>query len=554
MKLRDRLSILINGWPKADPAPQRGLTAGINTAEPRRIEAAAWMFSGATGSFTDWGGQKFPGSLNYPSLWSANYTELRRRSRIAYWDSMQARSLLRRLVDNEVSSGLTLESQPIWDLLDESYSGDTDESVRRRQGATRGIEVRFHLWANSRDADSAGRMTFYQLQEFARLNKLRDGEIFVIFRYSLDQRRQNPLNLQFVPPEQVRDPDDQQMYQDAKARGNAINHGIEWSPVGEEVAYYVTDAQTGRSVRIPKRGPRSGRIYVVHDMIHDSVGQPRGIPRLAHLAHEIQKITDYTVAEIEAAIINALYVLFISPSENQSSSRALTGVMPKNNQPTPSTDVAGTGSLQTGYVSQPGMIIERLKAGESIETVKTERPNVNYKQFVDAIAGDMASSLNVPPEVLRMTFNSNYSASKAAIEMFWNEVSHGRSDLAAGLLNPVYEMWMEGEIAAGEITVQGWGSPRIRRAWLNCQWVGISKPSVDPLKEAKAATARIDDGLTTREREAKQHNGTDFWDNVKRLGAENRALGEAGGGTQQQAGVDQDDLEDTIESSEEANA
>jgi capsid protein len=67
----------------------------------------------------------------------------------------------------------------------------------------------------------------------------------------------------------------------------------------------------------------------------------------------------------------------------------------------------------------------------------------------------------------------------------------------------------------------------LRRAWLNCEWTGINKPSIDPQKEATAADVRIAAGLTTREREAKLYNGSEYDDNAAQLAIENAALAAA---------------------------
>jgi len=530
MGLREKVADIFHKYPEPSPSPERGLTAGITMVDPRdqiraMITSQDWSMTG--GVYSQWSGEKYPGALNYASLWSANYTELRRRSRIAYWDSMQARSIIARRVGSEVNAGLTLESQPVWDILGREWMGTGETVSDRRREKTRQIEARFHLWANSKEADAAGRLTFYQLQEFARRNKYRDGEVFVIFRYSSDRRRQNPLNLQFVWPEQIRNPDSQKYYDDAKTRGNTISHGIEFDPNGAEVAFYVEDAKTAETVRIPAWGPKSRRIYMRHDMNHDSVGQPRGIPSLSHLAHEIQKVADYTVAEIEGAIINAIYVLAVTPSESKGASNALTGVAPKDNSTVPVTDVSPLSNLQTGYVNKPGLIVERLQAGEKIEAIRKESPNVNFEKFIDSMTAIMGPSVDVPPEVLKTQFDANYSASKAAIEFFWHSVVKGRADLAAGLLNDVYEMWLTEEVKAGNIELPGWGQPVTRRAWLNCTWVGISKPSTDPMKDANSAAKNIAEGLTTREKESRQLNGSDFWDNVSRLKNENDQLAQA---------------------------
>ena len=50
--------------------------------------SSGWSWNGG------WSGDKFTGALTYPSLWAKNHWELRRRARISYWDSVQARQLV----------------------------------------------------------------------------------------------------------------------------------------------------------------------------------------------------------------------------------------------------------------------------------------------------------------------------------------------------------------------------------------------------------------------------------------------------------------------------
>ena len=463
-------------------------------------------------------GDKFTNALNYPSGWDLDHGVLRQRSRIAYWDSVQARALIGRLTDNTINTGLKLEAAPIWEHC---WRDATEEDKRTW---LRDTETRFHLFMNSKDLDAAGQRTGYQLQFFDFLNKLKDGETIKLLRYSADREKQNPLELQYINPDQIQDPLDQPMKLAVKARGNKIVDGIEVNSANREIAIYVFDDETRKSTRIPKRGPKSGRIFYQHSAITDSVGQVRGIPVLANLVHELQKLTDYTIAELESAIINATIAAWIKPSADKDASRALQGVKERT-AATPTT--TGDTPPTTGDIKKPGLLIQTLKAGEELESYDTKRPNVNFEDFLKAIKSSLSASLGLPVEVLDMSFNANYSASRASLILFWNVVEKRRVDFAADFLNPIYEAWMREEIAASRIKAPGWESIIMRRAWLNCSWVGINKPSIDPLKEAKAATERIAQGLTTRERESKAYNGSEFTENIERLKLENADLAEA---------------------------
>jgi len=512
------------------PPPKNQYVDGITPGDARErlrqqlrystIASMGWSWSGGVAS--SWTGEKYPGALNYAGLWNFNYEILRRRSRIAYWDSVQARALLGRLVENVVGHGLILEATPAWAIVNPKA---TEEE---RRAWTRDVETRFHLWASSKEIDASGRMNLYQLTRFAYLNILRDGEIIDILRYSPDKGRMNPLEIQFIRPEQMINPSAYELVKAAEARGNRILEGIEIDTSSKPVAYYIREELTGKDVRVPKYGPKSKRLFVSHSGIWDSVGQLRGIPLLAPLVHELQKLTDYMIAEIEATIINAVIAAYIKPSQVAPASRALAGPVQRGS----SAEQVDAGDPRqtppsTAYIDKPGLLVQTLKAGEDLASFDVKRPNVHFSEFVKAVKSSLSAALGIPVEVLDMSFNQNYSASRACLLLFWNVVLNWRSFLAADFLAPIYEAWMSEEISAGRIKAAGFETSVIRAAWLNCDWVGIPHPSIDPKAEAEASDLRTAAGGTTHERAAREYNGSEFSENVERLKIENEELAEA---------------------------
>lgn len=484
---------------------------------------AAWSWRG--GFIRDWIGDKFRGALNYPSKWKLDHYSLRQQSRIAWWDSVETRSLVGRLNDNVINWGLILESSPMWSLIGDAAPKTEEE----REQWMHDVQARFRLWANSTDADASGRKTFYQLQNFTFSNCLRDGEVFALLRYSSSTKKSNPLEIQYIDPDQVETPPDKINIFAAKERGNKVVEGIEIDAACKEIAYHVRkdDTLSLEYTRVPKYGAKSGRTFVLHPAIIDNVGQVRGVSILAPILHELQKITDYKVAELEAAIINAVLAVWIKPSAEKNASRALSGVSVRSSTPIDS-NIDGSRAPTYGKLDKAGLIVQTLKAGEEIESFDTKRPNTNFENFLKAIKLSLSASLGIPIEVLDMSFNANYSASRASLILFWNAVEKWRYWFAAEFMNPIFGTWFDLEVAAGSIKAPGYDkSIIIRRAYLNCEWVGINKPSIDPLKEAKAATERIGQGLTTREREAKAYNGSEFTENIERLRVENESLSEA---------------------------
>lgn len=502
----------------AGPSLVQGITPG--DARGRINAMTGWSWNG--GLVGSWSGEKYPGALGYPGSWSLNYEALRRRSRIAYWDSEQARALLGRLVDNVVGHGLTLEATPAWSIV---RPGASEEEKR---AWTRDVETRFHLWAMSMEADASGRMNLYQLTRFAFLNTLRDGEIIDILRTSPDRKRMNPLEIQFVRPEQVSGSGSSEQQNAIKARGNHVVDGIELASTGRPIAYYIRDEITSKEVRVPKYGPKSGRLFVSHTGIWDSVGQVRGVPLLASLIHELYKLTDYKVAEMEAAVINALIAAYVKPAENASSSRPLSGIVIREDRVAESESVTTPSAPPApAHIDRGGLLVQNLKAGEDLASFDVKRPNVHFADFVKAVKSGLSAALGIPVEVLDMSFNANYSASRASLLLFWTVVTCWRAITASGFLGPIYEQWMAEEISAGRIKAEGFEQPVFRAAWLNCDWIGVPQPSIDPKAEAEAVDLRIAACLTTRERAAREYNGSEFSENAERLTVENAELAKA---------------------------
>ena len=429
-----------------------------NTGKP----SASWNSRGGYSNAPRFDGAKFRGALRsaYASGYELDAETLRSRSRVAYWESTQARALLTRLVDSVIGTGLTPQCSPAWELIGSSMAPEA------RRAFQRNVELRFYLWATSHEADAASRRTLSELQSFAFANELRDGETIAILRYSGKPGRISPLSIQILDPDQIDTqvtthgtPDRVCLAVAANARGNVVKDGFELSPAGELIAVFLCDPITRKTTRVPASGP-SGRRFVVIPAILDLPGQIRGVGPLAPLIHEIQKLTDYTGAEIEAAVINAIFAAYIKPGEINDTrtnlAQAVGGGAIRRDAQGSSDATAKTG--QEVRLDKPGMIVGNLKAGEDLVSFDTKRPNVNFDAFVKSIMRSLSASMSIPVEVLEMTFSSNYSASRASLILFWQVVERWRVHLISQFLQPVYEAWFTEEVAARRIAAPGYDS------------------------------------------------------------------------------------------------
>jgi lambda family phage portal protein len=460
-------------------------------------------------------GQKMRGMLRafYNSRYYMDPTAIRARSRQAYWESTIARAAINRLVDNAVGTGLSLVAQPAWDLVDPRRSPED------RQIWQRDVNIRFWLWANSHEPDSEGRRSFGELQRFEFLSRLRDGETPTVLRYSGDSSRMSPLAIQFLEADSIQDPDNV-FISAATARGNKIYDGVEVSATGETIAIYSFDDITRKFTRIPATGLK--RRFLVYPRMTDIPNQTRGVGPLAAVIHELEKLTDYELAEIEAAVVNATIAAYILPSPTAPASHALSGIQARKTTEQPAT----TTTPKEGKIDKTGIVIQTLKAGEDLKSFDTKRPNLNFEAFSRAIIKQISAALSIPIEVLEETFNQNYSASRASLILWWMFIENCRSATVSQFLNPIYEAWFSEEISTGRIKAAGYDSPLLHRAWLAASWVGQSMPSIDPLKEADADDVRLTQGATTHEAVALKYNGSDYYDNADALQREDGKLPE----------------------------
>ena len=223
-----------------------------------------------------------------------------------------------------------------------------------------------------------------------------------------------------------------------------------------------------------------------------------------------------------------MLTIFIE-KENAGEGAALGEVVPEVQQ----VDADDENSIELA----PGAVFD-LDEGEKANMVNPGRPNPNYDPFVIAVIKQIGAALEIPYEILIMAFNSNYSASRAAILEFFEVIKMYRAWFAADFCQPIYEEWLSEAVAKGRIKAPGFFSdPIIKSAYCSAEWSGPSAGQLDPTKEVQAADLRVQGGYSTREREARELTGTDFYKNVKQCKREKEFLKEAEGSAESSTAV-----------------
>lgn len=491
----------------AEPAAPSPRKVAVQSLEPYR-------YSWETGT-------KFPGGYGPTEILLTDYWTLRQRSSELFELNLYARGIIRRLITNEINIGLHLEATP-----DEGLLGKDEDSLA---DWAENVETRFALWARSpwlcdqRELD-----TFGALQAAARMEALIAGDVLVVLRQ--DQRTKLP-RVQLIRADCVQTPMDFAL--SGERGGNKICHGVELDSSGRQVAYWIRQPD-GTSKRLVALGEKSGRrlawlVYGTEQRL-DAV---RGKPLLALVLQSLKEIDRYRDSVQRKAIINAMLAVFIKKTEDKAGTRPMTNAS-LSRRDEAVIDTAGKQRTFKMAEQVPGIVLEELQQGEEPHGFNNNGTDEKFGDFEAAIVQAVAWNCEMPPEILRLSFNNNYSASQAAINEFKMYLNRVRMNHGENFCQPIFEEWMMAEVLSGKLEAIGLldafrkaAAYDIYGAWTNADWTGQIKPAVDMSKLVGGYDALIKGGHITHDRASRELTGTKFSQNVRKLKRENEQLVEA---------------------------
>lgn len=405
-------------------------------------------FEAAYSSFVDpsWrsSGGKYPRSLLYGDTLNLNHYELRQNARKGIHDSSILRSIANRFVDNIVDVGLTLNLQPEADILgiDKEYAAKWAYNQNRR----------FHLWAKDKKCSLRRDQSFYQGQRSIAFFQQRDNDYFIRLHYSKDPMLLNPLQFEFIDPDRIDGNSITTSYgfQDSEFD---VKDGIERNDEGVEVAYWVKvrnrKTKQYESKRIPAFDKKSGLPIMLHGFYPEYAGQGRGFSLLADVLNDGKDLTTFTTSQIKKAIIQSGINMYISNKDAdpgdpfESISQYTEGPFANSDTTLNQNDLDDSGDLLSYYAAPeadfvPGsMGVFSTRKGDQLNPFKETSPNEQYSQFVKAFVTNFAAARSMPVEVLWMQFNQNYSASRAALLMFYRITLIWAMELQTDALDPI---------------------------------------------------------------------------------------------------------------------
>lgn len=419
---------------------------------------------------------------------------LRARSRDAFRSHPLGRAALTRSRTNIVGTGLMCRPS-----IDATALGLSEEEA---EAINADLKNRFEGWAeNPLECDIEATLDFYGLQGLALLSAMASGDVLGLTPFDKRPGCVHGLKVQLVEADRCSNPSEAM---DTPTRIDGVELGAGGMPVG----YWIRNTHPGDPLQMVATtwqmyaafGTETGRRRVLHIWNDkERPGQVRGAPYLAPVLEPLRQIERYGSAELMAAVISAMFTVFIKHNEENADD---------DGNPL-STFAPGTAPLKLGN----GAIVD-LAPGEEPVTADPSRPNVNFDPFFMAVVKQIGAALELPVDELLLHYQSSYSAARAAMLQAWRFYTQRRWMLTQQFCAPMYGLWMDEEVAAGRVRLPGYSDPLRRRAYSRALWIGPARGAMDERQEAQAAKVRIDAGISNETIETMAMTG-ESWDTVQ---------------------------------------
>jgi capsid protein len=477
-------------------------------------------------------GEKNLGELGPVRNYVVDHQILRMRSWQLYLESEICQTVFKRFTRWVIGSGLKLQAEPQADVLKAEKIEMTPEDFNKP------VEARFKLYGRMPAVDHSGYRSLHRLASLAKLNAIVGGDVLVILRLAGDvvtvqlvdgAHVGTPMNLKRTPKDFVME------------NGNRVRGGVELDARGKPVAYHVRKGEAGTEYdRIPARGEKSGALmaFMVYGLDY-RLDNVRGLPLISAVMETAKKMERYKEATLGSAEERQKIAYTI---EHDSSS---TGENPMLRQMTAAAGFVKEGdipvdeqgkSLAQHVTATTNKQAFNMPIGSKMTALESDN-ELSFRDFFSVNIELVCATIGIPPEVAMMKYDSNFSASRAALKDWEHTLMVERDRFAEQFYQHIYALWLDTQVLSNKVSAPGYlealqtQNSMALAAYRNARWVGASVPHIDPLKEVKAEREKLGPAgahlpMTTLEAATEALNGGDSAANVMQFSRElNAAIG-----------------------------
>ena len=379
-----------------------------------------------------------------------------------------ASAAIDRYVGGVVGSGILYSTPKTTSLLPPEYSFLMEL-----------VSTRFSMASRECTLDRQGLLDFGQMQTLAIENMMLSGDIAFVRKpdeYSWTAIESDRIISPYYMCEETRSAIVDGVFKLInKENGNRIVDGVELDNDGRMVALWILKeaierpwaACKGQIERIPIEDPDTGLPLCLFVFMPKRPAQYRGIPLLSPVIEQLFLQSAYIQSEGNAAALQASLYGFITSQKpvNDETAPELKSRMDEyipiideedygdgvdegsEDKPTPDFKVAYNGQEARENLYQPqakpitsGRFMH-LADGEDIRFLQSTHPNSNFGSYMDATTELISSAVGLPAEVLKLSFNASYSASRAAIIQAGQKYAQVRTHFISRFVRPVFEVF-----------------------------------------------------------------------------------------------------------------
>lgn len=440
-------------------------------------------------------GEKTPGEMGAAKNYNLLYDYLRVRSWQAFLESEIAQIIINKFVLWTVGTGLKVQPEPIKEVLEQ-------EGIKISENFIKQVESRFNLYTTSIYSDTAKMTSIDMLVGEINKHAYVGGDVLIICRID-----NNLPNIQIIDGSHVVSPYlEEKYFKEAEVRGNRIEYGIELSPSNEHIAYYVYGADN-KIYRVARYGEKSKKLMAF--MIYGSkyrIDNVRGLPLIGVILETLKKLDRYKEATVGSAEERQKIAYSIEHSADSTGENPLLAKVAQANllgmgEAPESKSVSEYEAASTKVASTTQKQAFNMPIGATLKLLESKN-ELYFKDFYSTNIQLVCASVGIPFEVAMAMYNSNYSASRAAIKDWEHSMKTAREKFAGQFYKNFYTLWLDIEILNGKIQADGYIKAMIEsnimalEAYRNARWLGVNVPHIDPLKEVMAERLKLGDETT----------------------------------------------------------
>lgn len=296
--------------------------------------------------------------------------------------------------------------------------------------------------------------------------------------------------------------------------------------------------------RIPCKGKKSGVLMAF--MVYGSRGRmdtQRGIPLLTAVLEKLKKMERYEEATLGSAEEQAKIAYQIVHEMGSSGEFPFMGAVAsahdvEGRADLPRRDSDGQDLANKVFASTNKQTVNNPQGAE-IKPLREAKAQLYFKDFLDKNIDIVCACIEIPPNVAMSRYDSNYSASRAAIKDWEHTLNVKRKNFSRQFYQKVYNFFLDIEIHLKNVQAPGYLLAQVKEdymaidAYRTARWVGAPVANIDPVKEVTAERLKLgitgeSIPLTTVEQATEMLSGGDSDHNMEQYAEEleeSKALG-----------------------------